>query len=776
MTWRPFRASQSRLASTGPPNWTKEVFGPLPFLPSGKGYTSHTSLAQAPAPPLETGLAYLGTMKDQFATKKSFFAALDRLDDSDDQYEEDQSWGSLFSADKELDKPNPSKVALSSERIPLPRANSDPISSCDQSKRSSPVAVPKPTTTKRPRTTGTMPTIKSGGPPHKKRKTNSAKIIPDDKQIFKGLIFFFFPNNDISPFRRLRIQRAQDYGARWSRNWDTDITHVIMDKGLLPSDLLSYLKLEILPTSVALVNETYPSECIQFGSVLDTSHLRFRVNGTPTTTEKVKSPVAESPPDSLPLKPSRREINQSPERCLPPVEEPTAKSLPNNFPESVLESMPNTVISEPTHDAATATEETCERGNRERDVLDEIIDEAKATSHLPLDPVDIPIDEPAADSSDIETSSSGDESSWKTRKISTSEGKSKGKEQNDWTKGFACMQKFDPGTKLNNPNNRTIEVLQQMLEYYTQTADQWRVMAYRKAINALQKQSNKIATRAQARAIPGIGERLADKIEEIVLTNRLRRLENANHTPEDLIIKEFLGVYGAGLPQASKWVAQGYRSLKDLLERAPLTKQQRIGVERHGDFAQRIPRNEVEAHGAIVRKAVQAVDRDMQVIVAGSYRRGALTCGDVDCLITKAGASLEQIRTMMLGLVVPRLFNSGFLQASLAISSHQDGSKWHGASALPGTNVWRRIDLLFVPDAEIGAALIYFTGNDIFNRSMRLLARKKGMCLNQKGLYADVLRNQQVKLNGGRLVEGRDERRIFAVLGVPWRPPEHRIC
>jgi len=164
------------------------------------------------------------------------------------------------------------------------------------------------------------------------------------------------------------------------------------------------------------------------------------------------------------------------------------------------------------------------------------------------------------------------------------------------------------------------------------------------------------------------------------------------------------------------------------------------------------------------------------VIIGGSYRRGAVTCGDVDCLITKPGATLEQIRTIMLGLVVPKLFSNGFLKASFAISSHQDGSKWHGASALPGTDLWRRIDLLFVPDAEIGAALIYFTGNDIFNRSMRLLARKKGMCLNQKGLYTDVLRNHQVKVNAGRLVEGRDERRIFAVLGVPWRPPEHRIC
>ncbi|OQE31128.1 hypothetical protein PENFLA_c002G10153 [Penicillium flavigenum] len=713
-------------------------------------------------------------MKDLFPTKKSFFAAIDRLDDSDNQDEENKSWGSLLTfTDKEPDKPKPNKVALSSERNP-PRANSDTTSSCDlQSKRSSPLAVSRPAPANRPRTTGTMPTIKSGGPPQKKRKTNSAKIIPVDQQIFKGLIFFFFPNNDISPFRRLRIQRAQDYGARWSRNWATDVTHVIMDKGLLSSDLLTYLKLESLPTSVALVNESYPSECIQFRSVLDTSHLRFRVNGTPTTAEKEKSPVAEpSPPDSLPLKPSRREKNQSPERCLSPVKEPTPNPLPKDSPETVPESVPHAVTSEPDHE--TATEETSKRGNWERDALDDIIDEAKATSHLPLDPVEFPVGESAADVSDIETSSSEEESTWKTRKASAGEGKVK--DNPDWTKGFACMQKFDPDTKLDNPNNRTIEVLQQMLEYYTQTADQWRVMAYRKAINALRKQPNKIATRAQARAIPGIGERLADKIEEIVLTNRLRRLENANHTPEDLIIKEFLGVYGAGLPQASKWVAQGYRSLKDLLERAPLTKQQRIGVERHSDFAQRIPRKEVEAHGAIVRKAVQAVDRDMQVIVGGSYRRGALTCGDVDCLITKPGATLEQIRTMMLGLVVPRLFNSGFLQASLAISSHQDGSKWHGASALPGTTLLRRIDLLFVPDAELGAALIYFTGNDIFNRSMRLLARKKGMCLNQKGLYADVLRNQQVKLNGGRLLEGRDERRIFALLGVPWRPPEHRIC
>lgn len=340
------------------------------------------------------------------------------------------------------------------------------------------------------------------------------------------------------------------------------------------------------------------------------------------------------------------------------------------------------------------------------------------------------------------------------------------------------MQEYEPNAQRNTSNSRTVEVLQQMLDYYTRMGDHWRTLAYRKAINALRRQPRQIKTRTQALTIVGIGPRLADKIEEIVLTDHLRRLNHTDESAEDRIIQEFLGVYGAGLSQASKWVAQGYRSLVDLRDRAPLTTNQRIGVERYHDFAQRIPRKEVEAHGAIVRQAIQQVDSDMQVIIAGSYRRGAHDSGDIDLLVTKPDASVEQICTVVMETVVPELFHKGFLQVGLATSRHRhDGSKWHGASALPGSNLWRRIDLLFVPWAEFGAALIYFTGNDVFNRSMRLLARKKGMCLNQRGLFANVLRDaKQAKTNPGRLVESHDERRIFAVLGVPWRRPEHRIC
>ena len=90
-----------------------------------------------------------------------------------------------------------------------------------------------------------------------------------------------------------------------------------------------------------------------------------------------------------------------------------------------------------------------------------------------------------------------------------------------------------------------------------------------------------------------------------------------------------------------------------------------------------------------------------------------------------------------------------------------------------------------MPEEERGAAMIYFTGNDIFNRSIRLLARKKGYRLNQRGLWRDVIREGWAPDRGGKgggkgtrgmLVEGRNERRIFEKLGVPWREPGERIC
>ncbi|KAF4165757.1 hypothetical protein CNMCM6936_007376 [Aspergillus lentulus] len=700
--------------------------------------------------------------------KDAFFKALEQLDclTDDSEDEADIELSHIIKRSRISDKSISSDCRKDTPPFKLLRATSAPQStsasiagSSTHSKMPTPGSDGFQPAVKRRNTTGVLTGRSEADKQSKRRRVIAPRTVPEEQKIFKGLVFFFFPNNDVSPLRRLRIQRAQEYGAIWAKTWEAHITHVIVDKGLLFQDVLKHLKLEAFPPNVALLDESYPSECIKFKSVLSTTLVRFRVHGAPCPEAEETNPTIETPSTaSLPLKPIRKQrvtptpSQDSRDQC---VVDPTPE-LPVDVEERSNEKHQEQPVPE--------------LSSRERDALDDMIEAAKAAKDLPLDP----LEEGSVEANDTEASDASDTESIGKKESHLSK---EDKMLEAWQQKFACMQKHDSNSKVDNPNSKTIEVLQQMLDYYTRTSDQWRTLAYRKAIAALRRQPRKVVTRAQARAIPGIGERLADKVEEIVFTNRLRRLENANNTPEDRILQEFLGVYGAGISQASRWIAQGYRSLDDLKTKASLTKSQRIGVEHYHDFAQRIPRREVEAHGEIVRKAVQKADPGMQVIIGGSYRRGASDSGDIDLLITKGDATIEHIRALMMDNVIPRLFHDGFLQASLASTSRGDGSKWHGASVLPGSKIWRRIDLLFVPGSEIGAALIYFTGNDIFNRSMRLLASKKGMRLNQRGLYADVQRGEQRrKLNEGQQLEGRDEKRIFEILGVPWRPPEHRIC
>lgn len=357
---------------------------------------------------------------------------------------------------------------------------------------------------------------------------------------------------------------------------------------------------------------------------------------------------------------------------------------------------------------------------------------------------------------------------------------SKGSFNKSWQENFTCMKKHDGLNEEDNPNSRTIEVLQKMADYYERTQDHWRLTAYRKAIGALRKQSNRITTKEEAFAIPFIGERLAEKIEEIVWTNRLRRLDNAELESNDEVLQMFLKIYGVGHAQASTWIKQGYRTLEDLSLKANLTKNQRIGIDHYNDFNTRIPRAEVERHGILVRKVIANVDPTIEVTIGGSFRRGAPDSGDVDYLLTAPNLPLETLRTLLLESIIPRLYILNYLKCALATTSPTTGTKWHGAASIASSNprhIWRRVDFLLVPYEEMGAALIYFTGNDIFNRSIRLLASKKGMRLNQRGLWRDVMRGPgRTKVTEGTLVEGKSEKRIFEILGVPWRPPEHRVC
>jgi DNA polymerase IV len=123
-------------------------------------------------------------------SKESFFGFLEQLDDSDDQDEEYNEWERLLYSTKYKapDKVAPTPVA---DRISLHRAHSDPqpSSSTHQYKTGTLTDDSRAAPLIRHKTTGAMPTTKSGGPPQKKRRTNGAKIIPQGQQIFKDLVF-----------------------------------------------------------------------------------------------------------------------------------------------------------------------------------------------------------------------------------------------------------------------------------------------------------------------------------------------------------------------------------------------------------------------------------------------------------------------------------------------------------------------------------------------------------------------------------------------------------
>ncbi|KAG5985086.1 hypothetical protein E4U55_001589 [Claviceps digitariae] len=682
----------------------------------------------------------------------------------------------------------------------------------------------------------------------RKRKSESVKVRPDGEQIFKGLRFYYIPNDDVAPVRRLRIGKAREFGALWTRE-PVMATHVIVDKDISYGDVEKIIG-DGGGTGVGagagtkiVVNEEYPVDCIRFRSLLDHRQKKYWVPGQTVEKEpvekegvpgqdRVAAAVAEQSADclneatdflELKVKPPRQHRGRRVTRNSGHV---PALGTASGSHESSSEGGPVGKANETEVAPSVGPQRTTrldvgggsldterenavgKKGSKQQggnDELSQYITMMQEFKGLPLDNDEE--DEPRsaaaaaagqsdAQSDDEEEARSGSEDLEQhiSKSIKNYHGDSAHartrKKAPRMEEQFACHRAGAQNADANNPNSRTIEVLQRMADYYNRINDHWRTTGYRKAISTLKRHNVKITSEQQALQLPHIGARIAQKIEEIATTNELRRLKYAEQQDESTngALQLFLQIYGVGTKQAQQWLSRGYRTLDDLRAKAKLNPSQQIGIDHLDDLNSRIPRHEVEALGACVRRAAAKVDPSLEIIIGGSYRRGSPTSGDIDCIVTQPDStSTEQLQPSFTQLL-DVLTAEGFLTARLAHHHHSSpgssstsGSKFHGCCVLPpsaeahtkGMNPspWRRIDFLLVPASERGAALIYFTGNDIFNRSMRLLARRKGMRLNQRGLFGRGGGGE-----AGELVEGRCERRIFEVLGVQWREPRERWC
>lgn len=296
--------------------------------------------------------------------------------------------------------------------------------------------------------------------------------------------------------------------------------------------------------------------------------------------------------------------------------------------------------------------------------------------------------------------------------------------------------------------------------YNRQIGDNGRVIGYGKLIVLLKGVSKKITSIDQVKNIRGIGQKAIEKITEYLQTGQIQSALDAQQqllvmtkTPTELAIETLTSVWGIGEKKAEKLIDKGITTIEQLRQHPELlTDQQKIGLKYHEQLQQRIPRESILVLNIVICYFMnQKFGRgNYTLTIAGSYRRNMPTSGDIDCLIT--GVELEP--------VVELLREKKVITDVLAMKNE----KFMGIACCPNGNQHYRLDIEYVSPEQYGSALLYFTGSKDFNKKMRWEAKKRGLLLNEHGLFRG---NEKVLLSP-------TEKDIFDYLEMEYVNPENR--
>ena len=289
----------------------------------------------------------------------------------------------------------------------------------------------------------------------------------------------------------------------------------------------------------------------------------------------------------------------------------------------------------------------------------------------------------------------------------------------------------------------------------------FRIRAYRRAalnIEGLTKNIEEIS-HEELLNIPGIGQDLAGKVEEYIKTGKIQAYEELkNEIPGGL--STLLSVPGLG-PKTSKLL---YEKLKitniDELEKfasehklagLPGIKEKTEdnilkGIEMLKRGRERQPLGKVlpianDILGHLKKNAPVA-----KIDLAGSLRRWKDTIKDIDILATSDNP--KEVMSVFVHLAnVKEILMHGPTKSS--IITHQN----------------LQVDLRVVERESYGAALAYFTGSKEHNIRLREMAIKKGLKLNEYGIFRE---------KDNKRVGGEKEQDVYAILGLSYIPPELR--
>ncbi len=295
----------------------------------------------------------------------------------------------------------------------------------------------------------------------------------------------------------------------------------------------------------------------------------------------------------------------------------------------------------------------------------------------------------------------------------------------------------------------------------------FKARAYQKVITQLKELQTPIKSYKDVQAIDGIGDKISQKIKEILETGILQSSERAKQEYNIDALDAFQKIYDVGPVKATKLIYEGITTIKQLRDEVKknpklLTKNQHTGLKYYEDLQERIPRLEIDEHEDVLQMLIPE-ESDFTIEIVGSYRRGAETSGDIDVLIRVPEHLSEKEAIKHFKMYIKLLDGFGYIEEILA----QGDKKCMAVSRIYNGKA-RRLDLLLTPCDEYAYALLYFTGSDKFNVAFRQHAINKGYTLNEHSMT----KISQVAREPHKMVQERD---IFNFLGLKFIPPNERV-
>lgn len=290
----------------------------------------------------------------------------------------------------------------------------------------------------------------------------------------------------------------------------------------------------------------------------------------------------------------------------------------------------------------------------------------------------------------------------------------------------------------------------------------FRIRAYRNGARTLRELGRDIGSLVEdgeeITSLPGIGENLAAKIHEYLDTGHCQSLDKLRKKlPPDL--PQLLRLPGLGPKRVHALFHELDIHTAEQLERAArdgviqtlpgfgAKTEARIldALQAHADTERRFKLAVAGRYAKPLVAYLKEVAGVKQVELAGSYRRARETVGDLDILVTTGGSGRAVIERFVAYDEVDSVVSSGSTRATVVLHSGL------------------QVDLRVVAEASYGAALYYFTGSRSHNIAVRKLARKRGLKINEYGVF-----------RGERRIAGKSETDVLKSIGLPYIPPELR--